>query len=142
MAWDPYAPPKAAPDPAPIATTRLFGPVTIALVTALLNPVFGVFLAAVNHHRLRDAAGVRRTLLLFGIPSAGVVVLQVLGPAKLHVLWLLFSIAMATTLYREHAPLVARHVAAGGLKARGYLIFLGCVVLFAIGLAVWQFLSP
>jgi len=60
MPWDPYAPPTTLPDPAPIATTRLFGPVTIALVAALLNPVFGVSLAALNHYRRGDPGVDRR----------------------------------------------------------------------------------
>ena len=94
-----------------------------------------------NHHRRGDPAAVRRTLLFFGIPSVAVLVLQVLGPDKLHVVCLAFSVSIATMLYREHAPLVAKHVAAGGKKARGYLILVACLVLFASGLAAWQFIE-
>jgi hypothetical protein len=44
-------------------------------------------------------------------------------------------------LHREHAPLVEKHLAEGGVTVRGYLVALACSGVFVVGIAVWTFLS-
>jgi hypothetical protein len=154
---NPYAPPQhpgplgAAPSPGSpaAADVRLFGPAAIATHSLLfLSPIVGVVLAAINHWRLRDRAALRRTLLVYGVPTVLLLLLSLPAPARLEGLMRLisfgWSLSVATQLHREHSVLVERHLAAGGKKARWWLVtlvVLGLVVLASIAVFTIQELT-
>jgi hypothetical protein len=153
---NPYAPPQPpgplgpAPSPGshPAADVRLFGPAAIAAHALLFSPLVGVALAAINHWRLRDRAALQRTLLAYGIPSVLVLVFMLAAPARFAGLMRLitfgWSISVATQLHREHSVLVERHLAAGGKKARWWLVtlvLLGLVVLASVAVVTVQMLT-
>jgi hypothetical protein len=141
---NPYAPPESPiePPPAP-AEVRLFGPAVIAAHAVLLAPLVGAILAAINHRRLGNAQALRRTLLLFVAPSALLLILAVAAPSgSARPLRYLFGIALAWMLFREHKPLVDKHLAAGGKKVRWYLLTLAIVGPPLLAAAVWTFLTP
>jgi hypothetical protein len=149
MALDnPYAPPQHAgpfgPSP-PAADVRLFGPAAIAAHSILLSPLVGVTLAAINHWRLRDRAALRRTLLTYGIPTVLLLLFMLPAHARSGTLVRLvtfgWSLSVATQLHREHSVLVERHLAAGGKKARWWLVtlvLLGAIVLATVAVLTVQ----
>jgi hypothetical protein len=129
-----------------LETARLFGPATIA-AHAFFLPVLGAGLAAINHRSLGNANAFWRTILVFGVPSAFVLVCQVAtsraappgspGHGLARLLAFFWAIAIAQLLYWEHEPIVKRHIEAGGRKAPWYLATLsGLAVVLVLGIVV------
>jgi len=147
---NPYAPPAQPSSIPSSAGPRLFGAGGIALDVIFLHPLVGAVLAAINHRRLGDDAAFRRMVSWFVVPSALLFLATLLFSSLVRqaqfastVLLLLMKVIVAWLLYREHAPLVKRHLENGGEKVRfsfwWFLLILFGVLLY---LAVWQFLSP
>jgi hypothetical protein len=138
--YNPYSPPgaiEAAPGQG--AAKPLFGPSAIAAHTILLTPLVGAVLATINHRRRGDAAGVRRTLLMFLVPTLVLTVAQLAASERLggvlRFVSLGWTVTVARQLYVEHRVLFDAHVAAGGKAARWYLATLAAVALL-IGVVV------
>jgi hypothetical protein len=138
----PYSTPYPyGPDgPAPVASVRLFSPEAIAAHTLILTPLVGSVLAAINHRRLGNGKAVRHTLLAFALPSAVLLVAQVLdsgGPLAglLRFGGFAWTIAVARQLYLEHQVLFSKHTASGGATARWYLGTLAAAGVVIVALA-------
>jgi hypothetical protein len=141
---NPYAPPASpAEPPRPGSPVRLFTAPAIAAHTLLLSPLIGSLLAATNYRRLGDRAAFWRTVLMFVIPGAALLAFSfAAGQGARKFLIYGANCAFAVMLFREHAPLVRKHLEAGGQKARWYLATLTAVGATLMVLAVWQFLTP
>ncbi len=143
MIPNPYAPPESRASP-PASNVRLFGATAILLHAILLSPAAGALMAAVNYRRLGDAAGFRRALALYVVPSVALLFFSIAAAANRGRVLLVFGaqILLAYALFREQRPLVERHVAAGGRRARWYLATLVALLVLMVGLVVWQVLDP
>jgi hypothetical protein len=115
---------------------RLFSAEAILAHTLVLTPLVGSILAALNHRRLGARAAFRRTLLLFAVPSALLIVAPMLVSERLapfaQLVVFAWTIFVARRFFLEHQVLFARHEAAGGQKARWYwptLLTFGVLVL-------------
>jgi hypothetical protein len=121
------------------SSVRLFGPEAIALHTVLLTPLVGSVLAAINHRRLGNGGAARRAVLAFAVPSAALLVAELvesdgLLSAVLRLAGFAWTIAVARRLFLEHQVLFARHVASGGQAERWYLATLAVVGVIVIAL--------
>jgi hypothetical protein len=141
---NPYAAPQTRPEPPGTPTRpRLFGATAVA-VHFVIFPLFGALLAATNYHRAKDGAGFWRAATLFvgaavGLSAFG---LAIHNRGQIILLWCA-RIALAALLFFDQRPLLQRHVAAGGRKARWALAWLFAFPFLAlVGLAVWQVLAP
>lgn len=99
----------------------------------------GSLLAAINHRRLGNGRASRHTALAFTAPSVLLVVAELApmpGPlqAVLRLAGFAWTIAVARRLFLEHRVLFAKHVAAGGQAARGYLVALAALGVVALAL--------
>ena len=135
---DPYLPsPQVGTDtPTPV---RLFGPEAIAAHTVVFTPVVGALLATINHRRLGNGERARRTALAFVLPTAVLLVAELLASgspiaAVLRLLGFAWTVSVAYRLFFEHQVLFARHVAAGGRPARWYLATFAVVVAIVVAL--------
>ena len=141
---NPYAPPASPPE---LSTTerasdvRLFGTTAIILHSVLLHPLVGTVLAATNYRRVRDLRGMRRVLLLFGPLGAGLLALSMAAPGT-QLVFLGGNIGLAYALLHDQRPLLRRHFAAGGRRARWYVATLIAVVIMVLFIAIWQVLAP
>ncbi|WP_394833072.1 hypothetical protein LVJ94_41890 [Pendulispora rubella] len=148
MSDNPYTPPRARTvRPENAQRIRLVDPHLIVAHAIVMAPAAGALLAALNYHRLRDDWAFWRTVLLFVVPGVVLVWLPTSphGPTNEGLRWLLIlgaRVAMAWVLYREHRPIVQKHVDAGGQRARWYLVMPAVLFLYLFSLAVWQFLTP
>ncbi|WP_394843584.1 hypothetical protein LZC95_41860 [Pendulispora brunnea] len=148
MPDNPYTPPRANPvHRQSVKPVRLVDPHLIVAHTVVMVPAAGALLAALNYHRLRDDLAFWRTVLLFFVPGVILVWLPTTsyGPTNEGLRWLLFlgaRVAMAWILYREHRPIVQKHIEAGGQRARWYLVMPAVLFLYLFSLAVWQFFTP
>jgi hypothetical protein len=142
MVSTPNAPPPRPPgQPAP--RVRLFGATAIALHAVLFPPPFGSLLAAENYRRLGDASGLRRALVLYVLPSVGLLFFSIAAASRGQKTLVVGAIVgMAYALFRDQHPVVQRHLAAGGSKARWYLASLLWLLVSILLLAVWQILDP
>jgi hypothetical protein len=102
-----------------------------------------------NHRRLGSNAAARRTVLLFALPTAILLLAQlVVGErfsALLGVAGLVWTLAVARRLFLEHRSLFEKHVAEGGKPARWYLAtFAAAGVAVALLFAVFasELLTP
>lgn len=129
---NPYAPPSAdilaSTTAAPWSGARVFSPATIH-IHAILQPVLGVVLAALNHHRLGDARGARRALLLYGVPSLLATTLVVLMGERLKILAFPYALIVGAVLGREQKAFLAPHLAAGARKVPWYRVTLTCLAI-------------
>jgi hypothetical protein len=135
----------AAPTASPSAP--LYSAEAIVGHTLALTPLVGSILAATNHKRLGDAAAFRRTLLFFAVPSALLLVATAVVSDRVAPFVRLAAIGwtvfLARRFFLEHRVLFARHVAAGGAKARWYwptLITVGLAVLGLVAVFGSEFL--
>lgn len=144
MTPNPYEPPRATTGAGAVDSgVRLFGATAIALHAALLMPIVGAVLAAINYRRLRDPARLRWTVLLYVLPSLALVFFAVaVAGAGQRVLVFGANMGLTVALYRDQRPLLERHLAAGGRKARWYVATLITLAILVAGVAVWQLLDP
>jgi hypothetical protein len=114
---------------------RLFSGEAILAHTLLLTPVTGSLLAAINHRRLGHGPASRSAILLFAVPSAILLVAQLVTndwvSAIVRLAAFVWTVWLARRLYVEHQAIHAKHVAAGGPTAHWYL-----ATLVAVGAAV------
>jgi hypothetical protein len=136
----PYSTPPSPYGRTPVASVRLFSPGAIAAHTLFLTPLVGSVLAALNHRRLGNGQAVRHTVLAFAVPSAVLVVAELVESgrplaAMLRLAGFAWTIAVARRLHLEHEVLFAKHTASGGAAARWYLATLAAVGVVVVALA-------